>query len=174
MDEIDIRESLPGDVSSLEKLYPAAFPDEDLLPIVRALTNGDWEVISLVAISNGALVGHVIFTRCAVAGAAQKVALLAPLAVAPETQRQGIGQTLIRDGFQRLKTAGVATVFVLGDPAYYGRTGFEVEDNVTPPYALPDEWRGAWQSVALTDLGQPLRGKLLPPEPWLRRALWAP
>ncbi|MHA1189117.1 MAG: GNAT family N-acetyltransferase, partial [Alphaproteobacteria bacterium] len=65
-------------------------------------------------------------------------------------------------------------VYVLGDPAYYRRLGFESEDSVKPPYPLPEEWRGAWQSLGLGAGKPPLRGKLSVPQPWRQRALWAP
>ena len=173
-DGLEIRESLPGDIASLEMLYPDAFPDEDLLPLLRALLKEEASVLSLVGMEGHALVGHVIFTHCDVAGSTEKVALLGPLAVDSQRQRGGIGSALVRTGFERLKRDGVAWVYVLGDPAYYGRFGFEPEEEVGPPYALPEEWRGAWQSIPLRDGQSPLRGKLSVPPPWQQPALWGP
>ena len=49
-------------------------------------------------------------------------------------------------------------VYVLGDPAYYGRSGFIPEPAIAPPYALPEEWRDAWQSLSLGDAPQPPTG----------------
>ena len=174
IDEIEIRESLPSDVASIEKFYPDAFPDEDLLPLVRELLREGAFVLSLVGIVDRARVGHVIFTTCRIAGGTDNVALLGPLAVAPACQRRGIGNALVREGLQRLKNAGVVQVYVLGDPAYYERLGFEPEAGVTPPYPLPDEWRGAWQSVSLQNAEQPPHGKLCVPQPWRQPALWSP
>ncbi len=174
IDEIEIRESLPSDVASIEKLYPDAFPDEDLLPLVRELLREEPIVLSLVGITDRALVGHAIFTACSIAGRTDKVALLGPLAVAPARQRQGIGSAIVRAGFRKLENASVTQVYVLGDPAYYGRMGFEADDGVTPPYPLPKEWCGAWQSISLRDARPPLHGKLSVPRPWLQQALWAP
>ncbi len=173
-EEIEIRESLPSDVASIEKLYPDAFPDEDLLPLVRELLREELIVLSLVGIVDRALVGHVIFTTCSIAGRTDKVSLLGPLAVAPAWQRQGIGSALVREGLQRLEYAGAIQVYVLGDPAYYERVGFEAEAGVTPPYPLPEEWRGAWQSLSLRGNKPPLHGKLSVPQPWRKHALWAP
>ncbi len=174
IEEIEIRESLPSDVASIEKLYPDAFPDEDLLPLVRELLREESIVLSLVGIVDRALVGHVIFTTCSIAGRTDKVSLLGPLAVAPAWQRRGIGSALVREGLLRLENAGAIQVYVLGDPAYYERVGFEPEAGVTPPYPLPKEWRGAWQSVSLHNAEQPPHGKLSVPQPWLQPALWAP
>jgi len=173
IEEIEIRESLPSDGATIEKLYPDAFPDEDLLPLVRELLSEEPIVLSLVGIVDRALVGHVIFTTCSITGKTDTVGLLGPLAVAPAWQRQGIGSALVRAGLQRLANAGAIQVYVLGDPAYYERVGFGPEAGVSPPYPLPEEWRGAWQSVSLDSAEQPPHGELSVPQPWLQPALWA-
>jgi putative acetyltransferase len=172
IDDIEIRESLPNDRAAIETLYPDAFPDEDLLPLVRDLLSNEASGLSLVALVDRALVGHVIFTACGIAKRAEKVALLAPLGVATKWHRRGIGGALVRAGLDRLNTDGVAQVYVLGDPAYYGRFGFEREDGVVPPYPLPEEWQGAWQSLRLREVGPPLQGELSVPRPWRQAALW--
>lgn len=174
IDNIEIRESLPDDVTPIEKLYPKAFPEEDLLPVVRELLGEQSIVLSLVAVADDALAGHAIFTTCSIAGSPEKVALLGPLAVDPARQRQGVGSAIVGAGLRQLEVAGMSRVYVLGDPAYYGRFGFAPENDVTPPYPLPEDWRGAWQSLSLRGGGRPLRGALSVPRPWRRRALWAP
>ena len=174
MEKIEIRESVPRDLAEIEKLYPDAFPDEDLLPLVKELLQETPIVLSLVATIGTSVVGHVIFTTCSVSGNSNKVALLGPLGVVTAWQKQGIGGAIIRAGLQRLETTGVIQVYVLGDPAYYGRLGFAPEADVTPPLPLPEEWRGAWQSINLAGTGAPTRGKLSVPQPWRQPALWAP
>ena len=174
MNKIEIRESRAGDLASIEKLYPDAFPDEDLLPVVRELLESTSGVLSLVAISNAALAGHGVFTTCNIAESDDTAALLGPLAVAPSGQRQGIGGKIIHAGLQRLRTCNVSLVCVLGDPDYYGRFGFVPELGVAPPYPLPVEWRGAWQSINLGDIAFSGTGTLSVPAPWRRPALWAP
>lgn len=172
--DIKIRDSLLGDVPSLESLYPTVFPDEDLLPVVRNLLREGDIVLSLVATGNGELVGHVMFSICRVAGFPDKVALLGPLAVAPASQRRGIGSALIQDGFQRLRIDGVTQVYVLGDPGYYRRHGFVSEDAVAPPYPLAEEWDGAWQSVELNETDQRYHGQLSVTPSWSHPELWQP
>ena len=170
---LEIRDSTPSDLQQIESLYPKAFPDEDLLPVVRALLKEAAGVLSLVAREGTGVVGHVIFTDCRVAGSGLRVAMLAPLGVVPDHQRQGVGGRLVRTGLQRLKDAGTDRVFVLGDPNYYGRFGFRADDRVAPPYPLPEEYRGAWQSLGLRDRARPLEGDLTVPPPWRDKALWS-
>ena len=122
---VAIRPGAPDDRNGIEALYPDAFPDEDLLPVVRKLLDMPSGVLSLVAVEDGALVGHVIFTDCGLSDADARLALLGPLGVASARQGQGIGSALVRDGRERLRQAGITHVFVLGDPAYYARFGFE-------------------------------------------------
>lgn len=174
IEEVEIRESLPRDIASIETLYQDAFPDEDLVPLVRELLKEEHGVLSLVGLIDRALAGHIIFTTCRIAESSDKVSLLGPLAVARVRQRQGIGSALVREGLRRQENTGAVQVFVLGDPAYYERVGFEPETDVTPPYALPDDWRGAWQSISLKNTEPPCRGQLSVPQPWLQPALWAP
>lgn len=174
LEELEIRESIPGDLSAITSLYPEAFPDEDLLPLVRDLLEDASAVTSLIGVINSQIVGHAIFTRCGVAGGSINAALLGPLAVAPAWQRQGIGSAIVRAGLRRLKSMDVSLVCVLGDPAYYKRLGFLPESMVEPPFRLPPEWDGAWQSQSLGDKTAPCSGKLTVPRQWLQPALWAP
>lgn len=174
MENIEIRESMQADLPAIEALYPGAFPDEDLLPLVRDLLREATVALSLVGTIDSRLVGHVIFTRCSVAESSDRSALLGPLAVEPAWQRRGIGSAIVRNGLRRLKDEGVSQVFVLGDPAYYGRLGFLVESRIAPPYTLPTEWEGAWQSQSLRGTKTPHPGKLSLPQPWLQPSLWLP
>ncbi len=171
--ELEIRDSATQDRAAIAALYARAFPDEDLLPLVRDLLDDPGVTISLVAVVDSAIVGNVIFTTCHVDSIDTRAALLAPLAVDPASQRKGIGSALVQCGLQRLRDAGIGMVFVLGDPAYYGRFGFRQEASVGAPYPLPLDWADAWQSQRLTDAVAPLSGKLALPRYWLDPALWS-
>jgi putative acetyltransferase len=170
----DIRDSRPDDIAALEALYPDAFPAEDLLPLVKELLDEEPIRISLVAVVDDDLVGHVIFTHCGLTGCSERAALLGPLAVASKWQRKGLGRALVQAGLQRLRTGGTRGVFVLGDPAYYGRLGFLPARDVAPPYALPPAWHGSWQVQRLEAAASPLLGGLDVPDPWLKPQLWMP
>ncbi len=167
-DRPSLRETAPSEAAALCAIYPRTFPDEDLTGLVAALLRRD-DTLSLAAFAGAAPVAHVIFTPC---GEAARGALLAPLAVVPEWQGQGLGTALVQEGLARLARRGVAQVFVLGDPDFYGRAGFGTETRVTPPCPLPRDWAGAWQSRRLGE-GPPLReGPLVLPDLWLQPSLW--
>jgi putative acetyltransferase len=174
LDEFQIRESKPDDSTAIESLYPEAFPDENLLPLVRDLLNDTVVAISLVGTIDTRIVGHVIFTRCGVAGNSVNAMLLGPLVVAPAWQKQGIGSAIVQAGLRWMEDLDVNLVLVLGDPAYYGRLGFLPESVVEPPFPLPPEWDGAWQSQYLSQPTTPFAGKLLVPPQWRQPGLWAP
>jgi putative acetyltransferase len=167
-----IRESTPGDLAGIIAIYPRAFPDEDLVPVVRELLDDTDSRLSLVATTGDEIAGNVIFTTCGVQGSDAKVALLGPLVVAPDCQRQGIGSQLVRAGLQQLAEADFDRVCVLGDPGYYGRLGFVRETGIETPYPMPAEWDGAWQSQALGDAST-CAGKLVVPPPWQHPELWS-
>jgi putative acetyltransferase len=167
-----IREFRPGDAGGVVKLYEDAFPDEGLVPLVGELLNLGPGAISLVVSHEDHISGHICFTFCGVENRQDKVALLAPLAVTPALQSQGVGSALIQEGFKYLKKAKFNDVFVLGDPGYYNRFGFQAGYNVTPPYPLPAEWRDAWQSVRLRHADAVLAGRLTVPEARQQKALW--
>ena len=167
MSGANLRKATSSDRAAIDALYPLAFPDEDLLPLLGAMWASDMPPLMLVAEQDGQIIGHAAFSPCRVDGT--KVSLLGPLAIHPDRQRQGLGTALIREGLQRL---GQTTV-VLGDPAYYSRHGFQPETGIQPPYPLPAEWAGAWQSVT-PDSTQSLTGRLSVPEYWREPALWGP
>lgn len=171
---LETRDSVSVDLGAIETLYPLAFPDEDLLPLVRDLLEDEEGTTSIVGVIDSQIVGHVIFTKCGVAGTRTNAALLGPLAVTPAWQGQGIGSELVRTGMRRLERADTSLVCVLGDPAFYGRLGFSPESSVRPPYRLPAEYDDAWQSQYLCDVEAAASGELSVPRQWLQPGLWLP
>ena len=169
MDGLTIRPSTTADVPGILAMYPLAFPDEDLLPLVESLLPDTEAVVSLIAEIDAEIVGNINFARGNAGDVS--VALLAPLAVTPARHRQGVGSQLIRAGLVAMREAGVALVCVLGDPAYYGRFGFNTESDVEPPYALPEEWSAAWQSQYLKGANA-AAGRLHLPDQWLQPEFW--
>ena len=118
----------PADFNALLSVERAAFARDDEAELVAALLQDPTAQpsLSLLAFMVNKPVGHVLFTNVVLAGASRHVpvAILAPLAVLPEFQRQGVGRALIEQGASMLTASGVQLLFVLGDPAYYTRCGF--------------------------------------------------
>lgn len=168
-DRLAIRQTI--DQPALADLYTAAFPTEDLMPLVKALV-ARADVLSLCAFDGERLIGHILFTDVGCEGMDNRLSLLGPLAVAPTHQRQGVGRALIKRGLEDLTARGIQQILVLGDPAYYGKSGFQPHARMTPPYPLPADWHAAWQWQRLDGVTEDLTGQLVLPEPWMRAALW--
>jgi predicted N-acetyltransferase YhbS len=109
--------------------------------------------LSLVAADNGKIVGHILFTKAIITQTESAVSaqILAPLAIAPDVQKTGIGQKLINAGLQRLKASGTELVFVLGHPDYYPRCGFHPagKQGFEAPYPIPEAHANAWMVQSL-------------------------
>ena len=134
-----IRPERPGDAPGIRAVLEAAFGGVAEADLVDALRAGGDIILALVAEHHGSIAGYVAFPRLDLDLGERTVpaAGLAPVGVMPAAQRQGTGVALIRDGLARLKDRGDRLVFVLGDPAYYSRFGFQVADGFVSPYTGP-------------------------------------
>lgn len=121
-----IRVAIPGDAATIRNILRAAFGGDQEANLIDNLRNAGDLLLSLVAEDAGQIVGYLGFSRLWIACEAQRSAgsSLAPLAVAVDRRRRGIGAALVEAGHQRLRSAGESIVFVLGDPAYYRRFGY--------------------------------------------------
>ena len=138
-DAFNIRPERPGDAAGVRALLDAAFGgDVESKVVERLRADGDF-VLSLVAENGQDIAGYAGFPRLVLRLDERNVPVvgLAPVGVSPSLQRKGIGSALIRDGFTRLKDRAERLVFVLGDPAYYGRFGFTVMEGFVSRYAGP-------------------------------------
>lgn len=124
---IHVRAETPGDAAAIHALNLAAFGSDAEARLVDALRANGGLSVSLVAILEGAVVGHIAFSPVTIASEAHVVrgVGLAPMAVAPTHQRRGIGGRLIEEGLRGLRAMGVPFCVVLGHAAYYPRHGFE-------------------------------------------------
>ena len=148
---LQIRQTDDSDIDDLLQVERTAFGQEAEATLVRNLLADPTArpLLSLLAFQNDRPVGHILFTA-AKADAIDAV-LLAPLAVVPEAQNQGIGGKLIGQGLGHLKDAGVGLAFVLGHPAYYPRYGFQPAGRLgfDAPYPIPEKDADAWMVLAL-------------------------
>ena len=121
-----IRPAGPDDYAAIRAVNLAAFPTAGEADLVDALRAGGDDLVELVALKDGAVVGHILFTRLDLQGESDTLpgAALAPMAVAPDHQGRGVGAALIGAGVEACRDLTVAAVVVLGDPAYYARHGF--------------------------------------------------
>lgn len=121
-----IRSEKPEDVQAIRHVHEQAFSGPVEAEIVERLRRANRAPVSLVAERGGRIVGHILFSPVTVTPSKPGVngAGLAPMAVLPEFQRQGIGSSLIRAGLNECRKLGFDFVVVLGDPRYYPRFGF--------------------------------------------------
>jgi putative acetyltransferase len=124
-----IRPAFAHDNAAIRGVLIAAFAGQAEADLADVLRIEDQLVLALVAEQEGGVCGYVAFPRLKILNSAGGVdgVGLAPLAVTPNLQRRGIGSALTREGLRLLAACGEAIVFVLGDPAYYVRFGFNPE-----------------------------------------------
>ncbi len=115
MQDIKICEETPSDFQGVRELNAAAFETEEEANLVNALRKSGISYISLVAERNGSIIGHILFTPVALEGddSGIRLAGLAPMAVTPNLQRQGIGSRLVAEGIKRCKSKGFDAIVVL-------------------------------------------------------------
>ena len=139
---MEIRDERAQDITAIHRLNKEAFGSDTEANLVDSLRTSDVPMISLVAVNNETVVGHILFTPMNDAdGNAIPVAGLAPMAVLPAYQNQGIGSALVREGLECCQVAGYQAVVVLGHPAYYPRFGFLSASHfdIQSQYDVPDE-----------------------------------
>jgi len=147
---VTVRRELPEDVASIREVNKQAFGQDDEAAIVEKLRNRGALLISLVALRNGQLVGHIAFSTVVIEAASLsfEAVALAPMAVLPSYQRQGIGSQLVRAGLKECRHIGHDMVVVLGHPTFYPRFGFvsAMAKGINCEFDVPEE---AWMLAEL-------------------------
>ena len=136
---IEVREEIPSDIAAVRNVNDGAFGQPIEGRIVDALRSNGAVMLSLVALVEGRVVGHILFTPVDVGGVV--AAALGPMAVLPEHQRAGIGGVLVDEGRRRLEAQGCAFVIVIGHSTYYPRFGFVPASRyrISCEWEVPDE-----------------------------------
>ena len=131
---IEVRDELPQDRKAIYDVVSAAFGQSAEADLVDQLRDCGDCVIALVAEEDHLIVGHVLLSRMT---APFRALALAPVSVAPTRQGSGIGSTLIRTAIDRARGEEWEAIFVLGEPKYYERFGFDQQAGAgfTSPYA---------------------------------------
>jgi putative acetyltransferase len=131
---IDVRDESPDDWQAVYRVVSSAFGRSSEAELVGQLREAGDSVVSLVADDDGQIVGHVLLSKM---DAPFPALALAPVSVIPTRQRSGIGSALIKRAASEARDQGWAAIFVLGDPNYYNRFGFDQEAaaGFTSPYA---------------------------------------
>ena len=137
-----IRPEEQRDWAAIHAVNVSAFETPAEANLVDALREQAQPLVSLIAEDSGAIVGHIMFSPVSLSGhTALKIMGLAPMAVAPEHQRKGIGSALVRAGLDQCRQLGFGAVVVLGHPAYYHRFGFSssARFGIGCEYEVPEE-----------------------------------
>lgn len=157
---IQIKETSINDINEIIHVEKLAFgSEEEALLTTNLLKDKSAEpMLSLLAFDNKKAIGHILFTRAYINSIKNEtlIHILAPLAVIPEYQNQGIGGMLIRESIKRLKDLGSELVFVLGHITYYPKYGFIPDAKklgYPAPYPIPEEVKDAWMVQSLNPKG---------------------
>jgi putative acetyltransferase len=142
-----IRSERPEDVAQIRRVEERAFGRRAEADLVDTLRRVSPDAVSLVA-EDGVVVGHVLFTPVIVEGERQQLLGmgLAPMAVLPDRQREGIGSLLVRRGLEVLRNRGCPFVVVVGHPKFYPRFGFEPASK----HGLLSQWKGVPDEAFMT------------------------
>ncbi|MEE1655664.1 N-acetyltransferase [Microvirga sp. CF3062] len=150
-----IRLKEAADWQAIYAIYVAAFGQSAEADLVQSMHKDGDLLLSLIAY-NDLPAGHIACSHLRLIEAPSiKACVLAPLAVVPSFQKQGIGAELVRHSLERLRGDGYDLAVVLGEPHYYGRFGFDpkLAEKLKTPYDGP-----YLQALALSDNGKGAHG----------------
>lgn len=142
----NIRVEQENDFQAIKEVNDLAFGQEgesNLIDKIRKSSAFISDLSLVVETEDKEIVGHILFSIVVIEtaeGNVQSLAL-APVAVKPDYQNEGIGSSLIREGLKRSKELGYRSVIVLGHSTYYPRFGFipASEKDIKSPFEVPDE-----------------------------------
>ena len=123
---VEVRSERPEDRDAVWQVNRAAFDQPDEADLVNRLRVHAEPYLAFVAVLDGEIVGHIAFTPVTLHPTRPDLDVrgLAPMAVLPAYQRNGIGTALVEAGLDACRRDGADAVVVLGHPSYYPRFGF--------------------------------------------------
>ena len=153
---MNIREETGADVDAIRAVTERAFRDVpyasgDEQDIVERLRAAGALSVSLVAIVNEAVAGHIAFSPATSSDGTRPWFALGPVSVEPDLQRQGIGSALIRQGLAVIESQGALGCILVGDPHYYRRFGFELSPANSPAEDFAENFMLLCFSPAIPD-----------------------
>lgn len=139
-----IREENAADYAAVDRVNERAFGRREEAELVAMLHRSGKIILSLVALQDEQVVGHILFTPMRIkreTGPDVPAVGIGPVAVLPEFQRSGIGSVLMEKGLEQCRLTGQRIVFVLGHPAYYPRFGFQPANQygIRCAYDVPED-----------------------------------
>jgi putative acetyltransferase len=160
-----IRPETPEDFAEIDDVVRAAFDGEDEVKLVHEIRSLEAYVpeLALVAVNDDGIVGHVMLSYASLDG--RRVLQLAPLAVKPGRQKQGIGDALTRRALELAEARGEPLVLVLGHADYYPRFGFERAREKGIEYFVPGVPDEAWMVRTLSSYDASYTGTATFPAP---------
>ena len=152
--DTSLRKASEHDLPAVLQLHRAAFPDEEVEQILQVV-NELWSVSSdathsalhwVITAPRQTIVGHLSLSSITTQDSQMVGWILAPLAVAPAQQGQGLGSELVHHAISHAMSSHQPRILVYGDPGFYGRFGFDQQQAIhfKPPFALtqPMGWQG--------------------------------
>lgn len=130
------------DRDAVRAVNVAAFEGTSEADLVDALRQQVERLVSLVAVEDGVVIGHIMFSPVSLSGNSDlKLMGLGPMAVVPAHQRQGVGTALVRAGLDQCKRSDVSAVVVVGHPEYYPHFGFLPASRfgISSEFDVPDD-----------------------------------
>jgi putative acetyltransferase len=142
---LTVRPEKRVDYPAIHKVNLLAFKREVEARLVEAIRRSADFVpeLSLVAVKDGQVVGHILFSHIAVEtkGGSVSTLALSVMSVLPQFQNQGIGSELVRNGLEKCRNLGYREVIVVGHPNFYPRFGFTSAraKGLEAPFPVPDD-----------------------------------
>lgn len=161
-----IRSETQADYPAIAQIHKLAFGREEEADLVEKIRNSQYYIpqLTLIAEVNNSVVAHSMLSYINLVGEQTfQVIGLAPIAVHPDFQNQGIGSALVNAGLNQANVLGETLIVVLGHSQFYSRFGFKpsVDFGIESPFPVPED---VFMVKSLANYQSKYRGKIVYPE----------